>query len=381
MTTAAPASVSRRAMPAPIPRAAPVTTATRPSRSSSSATGGARHGRSPSAGRMTRRSVTIAVTRSAGVTSKARFNARDPAGAVRRPPNASTSSSSRSSISISSPDGRRRIERRLRRGDDERDHRRGRRRAPADRCRSCWRRRRWRRCGRRRRSRRRPGPGRSRSARRRRRRRGARCRAASSSNAVRREPCSSGRVSSAVTDVSRPRSCSSRTMPSAVPHSTVARPPVLQCVCTRTGESTELLEQIGATDRQPSVRRARPPPPSPPPRRRRAAAPRPSWDSTRSTAHARLTAVGRAAAIRAASARTTSSPRRRARPAGPPVRRRTPRPRRSPGPRGRPAGGWRRSWRRRRAPRARTTSSGRRVWSMRTAWSPRHSIVRIASGS
>ena len=43
------------------------------------------HGRSPRAGRITRRSVTMAVIRSAGVTSKAGLNARDPAGAVRRP--------------------------------------------------------------------------------------------------------------------------------------------------------------------------------------------------------------------------------------------------------------------------------------------------------
>ena len=43
-----------------------------------------------------------------------------------------------------------------------------------------------------------------------------------------------------------PRSCSARTMPSAVPHSTHASPPVLQCVCTRSRRADQLLEQRGA---------------------------------------------------------------------------------------------------------------------------------------
>src|SRR5687767_5159287 len=60
-------------------------------------------GRSPTAGRITRRSVTIAVTRSAGVTSNARFRAPDPSGATRWVPAPSTSSGERSSISMSSP--------------------------------------------------------------------------------------------------------------------------------------------------------------------------------------------------------------------------------------------------------------------------------------
>src|SRR5687768_18368076 len=50
----------------------------------------------------------------------------------------------------------------------------------------------------------------------------------------------SGLVSSAVTDTSEPRSCIARTMPSAVPHSTHASPPALQCV--RSEEHTSELQ-------------------------------------------------------------------------------------------------------------------------------------------
>ena len=57
-------------------------------------------GRSPAAGRTTRRSVTMAVTRSAGVTSNAGLTARAPAGATDRPCQATTSSPLRSSISM-----------------------------------------------------------------------------------------------------------------------------------------------------------------------------------------------------------------------------------------------------------------------------------------
>ena len=71
--------------------------------------------------------------------------------------------------------------------------------------------------------------------RRRRRRPGRSTPSAASSQAVSRAPCSSGRVSSAYTPLDWPRSCSTVTMPSAVPHSTVASQPVLQWVSSRSG--------------------------------------------------------------------------------------------------------------------------------------------------
>ena len=56
-----------------------------------------------------------------------------------------------------------------------------------------------------------------------------------SSQAVSRDPCSSGRVSSAMTWARAPRSRSARITPSAVPQPRQARAPVLQCVCTFSG--------------------------------------------------------------------------------------------------------------------------------------------------
>ncbi len=57
----------------------------------------------------------------------------------------------------------------------------------------------------------------------------------SSSQAVSRDPCSSGRVSSAMTWARAPRSRSARITPSAVPHPRQASAPVLQCVWTFSG--------------------------------------------------------------------------------------------------------------------------------------------------
>ena len=93
-------------------------------------------------GSSTPASVKIAVTSSAGVTSKARLK--------RRQRSAATSAGSRSSIGIAAPAGVAGVERRQRRGDVERHRRGGRPARPADRCRPCWPRRRWRRSGRRR---------------------------------------------------------------------------------------------------------------------------------------------------------------------------------------------------------------------------------------
>src|SRR5262249_2373848 len=62
-------------------------------------------GRSPAAGRTTRRSVTSAVTRSAGVMSNAGLSPRAPSGAIRTPPMASPSSSDLNSIVTASPLG------------------------------------------------------------------------------------------------------------------------------------------------------------------------------------------------------------------------------------------------------------------------------------
>src|SRR5205085_1987181 len=58
-----------------------------------------------SAGDATPRSVTSAVTSSAGVTSKAGLRTAVPGGATSTPPNATTSSAPRSSISMRSPSG------------------------------------------------------------------------------------------------------------------------------------------------------------------------------------------------------------------------------------------------------------------------------------
>ena len=197
-----------------------------------------------------------------------------------------------------------------------------------------------------------------------------------SSNAVSREPCSSGRVSSAVTDVKCPRSCNARTMPRAVPHSTQASPPVLQCVCTRNdmpqsssrraaprSASAWLVRTSSSHSSAASATTA-----STPSSRR---------PTTRRTAHDRFTAVGRAAAMRSASARTKSSPSpsRSARCAA----------RATANPPATPIAGAPRTARRRMASiivsTSRTSSHsiswGSRVWSIRTAWSPRHSMVRI----
>src|SRR4029453_18939306 len=59
--------------------------------------------RATGVGRITRRSVMIAVTSACGVTSKAGFTAPDPAGATGTPAKPSTSAGSRSSIGTWSP--------------------------------------------------------------------------------------------------------------------------------------------------------------------------------------------------------------------------------------------------------------------------------------
>ena len=311
------------------------------------------------------------------MTSNAGFIARDPAGATRRRRRRAPRRSSRSSISIVGARRGRRVERRLRGGDDERDARPAPRRAPAGTCRSCWRRRRWRRCGRRRRRPRRRGPRAITTARRRRRRSGGRCRSWTSSNAVSREPCSSGRVSSAVTDVRCParaararcrapsptrrrparRRCSACGHASATPHSSSSRSAPRSASARLVAHV--LLAQLDGLgdDRGGAARRAG---------RRHGR-----------TAHDRFTAVGRAAAMRSASARTNAAarPSRSARWAA----------RATANPPATPIAGAPRTARRRMASiivstsrtSSHTISWGRRVWSIRTAWSPRHSIVRI----
>ena len=120
----------------------------------------------------------------------------------------------------------------------------------------------------------------------------------SSSQAVSRAPCSSGRVSSTHTEATRPCWCAVAMTPSAVPQPAVASAPVLQWVSTRScwpeqrravgGESAVggdvvLLQALrplgerGGSDRAPPAARA-------------AKTPRP-----RSSAQRRLTAVGRVA--------------------------------------------------------------------------------------
>ena len=77
--------------------------------------------------------------------------------------------------------------------------------------------------------------------------RGARCPARPARHAVIRAPCSSGRVSSATTSATRPVACSDRTTPSAVPHSTQASAPALQCVVqAQRRRAAQLGEQRGA---------------------------------------------------------------------------------------------------------------------------------------
>ena len=189
-------------------------------------------GRSPRSVRITRRSVTMAVISDAGVTSKAGLSVRVPAGAVRTPRKVVTSSASRSSISIPSPSGV--AESTVVSGATTRNG------TPA-----------WRAA----RARARlptllavsplavilSAPMSTTSARPRARtdaaapstsnRNGAPMRA--SSQAVRRAPWSSGRVSSGSASSSRPRACTSPITPSAVPRSTAASAPVLQMVMIR----------------------------------------------------------------------------------------------------------------------------------------------------
>ena len=198
--------------------------------------------------------MTIAVTRSAGVTSKAGFQAARAVGAVLAPPIASTSAASRSSISIAGSVRRGHVHSGLRRGHDERDPgpRRGQRQrvgadlvgdvavgrdpvgADDDRVDQP--------AG----DDRRPGAvdddpvGTPSSA---------------SSTAVIRAPCSSGRVSSATTSSTRPAACSDRTTPSAVPHSTQASAPALQCVCSRSGPGPHSAAS-SAAPRSPIARQA-----------------------------------------------------------------------------------------------------------------------------
>ncbi len=101
--------------------------------------------------RSTPRSVMIAVTSAAGVTSNAGFQTRAPAGAARAPRQPATSSLPRCSIGMWRAVGRGRIDRERRRRDVERHAVRPRRERQRRRSRSCWPRRHWRRSGRRRR--------------------------------------------------------------------------------------------------------------------------------------------------------------------------------------------------------------------------------------
>ena len=99
-------------------------------------------GVSPRSTRTTRRSVTIAVISSAGVTSNAGLRVRVPAGAVRTPPNAVSSSEGRSSMMIAVPSG---VPGRpwTRARSPAAECRHGVRPGPARSCRPCWRCPRW----------------------------------------------------------------------------------------------------------------------------------------------------------------------------------------------------------------------------------------------
>ena len=112
--------------------------------------------------RWTPRSVMIAVTIAAGVTSKAGFATGDAGGADAAAPSRRPRRRRAARSGCASPLGERRVDRRGR----ARRRRTGSpwcaaRARPGRRCRSCWPRRRWRRCGRRRRPPRRPGRARS----------------------------------------------------------------------------------------------------------------------------------------------------------------------------------------------------------------------------
>ena len=285
------------------------------------------------------------------MTSNAGFSAREPSG---RDAAARRRRAPRRPIALLDLDvvarRRRRVERRLRRGDDERDA--GPRRGERQRVRADL-----------------VGDvavggdavgadddgvgqtrGRSPTGRRRRRRCGARCPAATSSNAVSRAPCSSGRVSSAVTDARCPRSCSARTMPER-------RPPL------------DARQPAGVAVRVHAQRLGRTAPPAAP----RPARPAPGSSRTSSSHSSTASATTAAAPVVGAGDDPPHGPRQvdgrrpgggdalglgpherrvEALALGPlrrPGRRRTRRPRRSPARRGRPAGGWRRSSCRRRA--------------------------------
>ena len=237
------------------------------------------------------------------MTSNAGFSARDPSGATRRPPTPSTSSPSRSSISIVVARRRGRVERRLRRGDDERDAgtRRGERQRVGadlvgdvavggdavgadDR-------------------RRRPARGRSPTARRRRRRCGGRCRAARA-----RTPSAGNPAAAAA---SRRRSPTPGARARAAPArcrgpSPTRRTPARRCcsVCaratTRRSSSSSRSAPRSASARLVRTSSSH----SSTASATTASTPSSRRPTTRRTAHDRFTAVGRAAAMRSASART-----------------------------------------------------------------------------
>ena len=128
-----------------------------------------------------------------------------------------------------------------------------------------------------------------------------------SSQAVRRAPWSSGRVSSGSASSSRPRACTSPITPSAVPRSTAASAPVLQMVMirirgratssrTRSAPRTAIAPQAAMSSSRIASASAR-----------TAAGPSGSRASARSVPQARLTAVGRAARSLAAPSRTAAS--------------------------------------------------------------------------
>ena len=158
-------------------------------------------------GANTPRSVMIAVTSSAGVTSNAGFHTGrlGRRRGVPAPPRDFLAGAllDRNRRAV----GRRRIDRRRRAPPRRTARRAPARPAPRRRCRSCWPRRRWPRSGRPRRSRRSRRPGGAGSPPCRRRSRCTGTPARLSSQAVRRLPCSSGRVSSATTATRRPAAC------------------------------------------------------------------------------------------------------------------------------------------------------------------------------
>ena len=131
----------------------------------------------------------------------------------------------------------------------------------------------------------------------------------SSSQAVSREPCSSGRVSVAIASAKRPCSWTVRITAKAVPRSTAARPPVLQMVSAVTASASNTSSSTSSAPRRPmapdavtsSSRTAKA-------SSSRASGPSAARAATRSTIRARFTAVGRALRMDSTAAANCSGP-------------------------------------------------------------------------